>query len=443
MRWLSGSGSKLLLAAAAFWLAPPALAQAAPAAAPAAAAEAAAAAQRCRSADLESERRCYEQAMMIRLRESGAAAALALLGALAAIDEDVAREGHMHAHGIGIAALAAPEEVGRVFASCTPSFQSGCYHGVIQSYFLALQRQGGATTTESVDAVCADQREPQGSGWLLFQCTHGLGHGLAILHRHDLPVALASCDLLSRAWERENCYGGAFMESIVNATHPHHAVADHAGQAGQAGAHDHHAAPAGGHDHHGPQAGGGHAGHGAPARPAFRALDPDDLHYPCSIMAEKYLNACYTIQTAAFLHHSGRDWRRAAAECSRAPQGARETCFISLGRDVSTVAATDPREGVRLCGHAEEAFRPACNVGVVTSLINLEADPATGLPYCRLVDAAASKRACYRAIGEQASGLADGASRRREACGRAEEDYVQICLTGLVPEAAAAPGAGG
>lgn len=379
--------------------------------------------ERCRSSDLAKKRTCYTAALDERLAGGGPAPALELLDRLAALDPDVRRDGHMYAHRIGIMALKSPSDVGRVFATCTPAYQSGCYHGVIQSYFLAAERSGGGVTAASVEALCADYRDTRPD--LLFQCTHGLGHGLAILRGHDLPEALGACELLGREGEREMCFAGAFMESLVNTTHPDHvAVAGKQAAAPRTG-HDPAAHPSGhgNHGHHG-AAGAGPA----PAKPPFRALDPADLHYPCSALAEKYLIACYTIQTSAMLHHTKQDVARTAAECSRAPEKARTTCFVSLGRDVSTLARGDNAKAVRLCELAEAAFRPVCHGGVVVSMVNMNADPAEGIPYCRAVPEAGSKRACYTAVGLQALGLPDGESRRERACRAAEPDLLEACL---------------
>ncbi|HEX8062322.1 MAG TPA: hypothetical protein VF535_03820 [Allosphingosinicella sp.] len=372
-----------------------------------------------RCGPLPKKRECYAAALDERLASGGPATALKLLDELVALDPDARRQGHFFAHRIGITALKSPSEVGRVFAACTPAYQSGCYHGVIQSYFLANAREGRGVTTESVDALCRDYRGKRSD--LLFQCTHGLGHGLAILGRHDLPKALGSCELLSREPEREMCYAGAFMESLVNATDP-----DAVSTADMPAPRSRAASASAGHDHH--------DGHGpasadaAPAKPPFPALDPADLHYPCSKLDEKYLIACYTIQTSVMLHHNGRDVGGAAAECGRAPEKARYTCFLSLGRDVSTIALNDEAEAVRLCGLAEPAFRPVCHRGVVTSIVNMNADPAEGIPYCRAVPEPESKRACYAAIGLQALGLPEGQVRREQACRLAETDSVDICL---------------
>lgn len=409
---------------------------------------AAAAVAQCRSSDLDRERRCYEDALAARLAKDGAAGALELLGRLAALDEDVRREGHMHAHRIGIMALRSPDEVGAVFAACTPAWESGCYHGVIQSYFLALQRQSGGLTTESVDALCAGPRDSPRNAALHFQCIHGLGHGLAVFHGHNLPRALGSCDLLSRGTERELCYAGAFMETLVNATHPHHAVArpsgstgdkDEAAKAGKGkaakGAKDESAK--GGHSEHG-HGHDGHAAGTAKPSPHFAALDPADLHYPCSALDSKYLIACYTMQTSAMLHHTGYDFGRAATECGRAPEKARTTCFLSLGRDVSSRARLDSAEGVRLCGLAETAYRPTCHRGVVETLVNIDGNPAAGIPYCRAVTEADSKRACYVAVGQQALVHPDGPARQERACRAAETGFVELCLGRPIEEKAPA-----
>ncbi|MET1110622.1 MAG: hypothetical protein ABWX67_03755 [Allosphingosinicella sp.] len=384
--------------------------------------------KKCRSADGEKKRTCYTAVLDARLAGGGAAAAIQMLDRLVALDPDVRRDAHMYAHRIGVSALKSPSEVGAAFTTCTPAYQSGCYHGVIQSYFMARESEGGAVTAESVEALCADHRETRKD--LLFQCTHGLGHGLAILRNHDLPEALKDCDLLSRPGEREMCYAGTFMETLVHATDPHHVVARaETAAAPRAGN------GAEGHDHHGPA----HAGTDA-AKPSFPALDPADLHYPCSALAEKYLIACYTLQTSAMLHHTKRDFARTASECGRAPEKARTTCFVSLGRDVSTAALGDSAQAVRLCGFAEAAFRPACHRGVVGSIVNMNADPAEGIPYCKAVTEAESKRVCYAVVGQQALVLPNGETRREQACRAAEPDWLEACLGR--PPSPAPPGGG-
>src|SRR5260370_311377 len=167
---------------------------------------------------------------------------------------------------------AQPYEAGTTPANALPvcgeGFSSGCRHGVIQAYFEARDK----VTQPEVEALCQPFKGATASRWVLFQCVHGMGHGLTMLYSHDLPRALTDCDLLGDGWDRESCYGGAFMESVINATAPQH-------PATMLSAHSHH--------------------HMRPT--TIKALDPADPLYPCSTMYERYLAACYLMQTSGMI----------------------------------------------------------------------------------------------------------------------------------------------
>jgi hypothetical protein len=361
--------------------------------------------------------RGLEQRLLSLLRERGVEGAMAELERTAQADPAVRRDGHVYAHAIGLAAYTTPAEVGATFARCTPSFQSGCYHGVIQSYFVDPRGGGGAegVTAERVNALCADHRGGDADHWLLFQCAHGMGHGLTMVSGYHLPRSLQGCDLLTDAWERDACYGGVFMENIVQATSPHHGVGrpQHAAAAGDADEHAH------------------HAGHEAAApAPDFKPLDPADPLYPCSVLDERYLSACYQMQTSAVLHFNGGDMAAAARTCDRAPERYRATCYQSLGRDVSSYTGQRHAAAVRLCSLGEARYRPWCHVGYAKNLIDLTARPDQALAYCRAVPDAGGKAACYRAVGEQLWVLERDLTRRAALCAQAEPEHRGACRRG-------------
>src|SRR6266566_2784766 len=134
----------------------------------------------------------------------------------------------------------------------------------------------------------------------------------------------------------------AFMENIVNVTNPHHpahGLGQHTsmhmeGMAGMEGL-DHGGKP-------------------------FKAIDPKDPLYPCSIMAERYLESCYEMQTSIMLYLNQGD-----------------------------MAATAKK------------YQPWCYIGLVKNLIDLNAKPADGMQLCRELTSPASKVKCYEAVGEQ------------------------------------------
>lgn len=390
----------------------------------------------------------------------------------------------MYAHAIGLAASPSPDRVDETFRACTPSFQSGCYHGVIQSYFASLVGAGGEVDAAAANALCADYRDSAADRWLLFQCVHGMGHGLTMLQGYHLPTALEGCDLLTEEWDREGCYGGVFMENIVNATTPHHAVGRPEVQEGEAAHAGHQAASHGAPPAAAADAGMGHAGHHAAAdaatagehaghaaatehggdaragdpaargaqpdaaaqdghaahhgvtaaapqaqREPFPALDRGDPLYPCSVLEERYLNACYMMQTSAVLFHNGGDLEATAAACDRAPEKHRGACYVSLGRDVSSITLQDHEKARTACSAGDPRYNVWCHIGYVKNLIDLTADPADALAYCRGVGSEL-KQACYHAVGEQVWVLTSDRAQGEEWCAAAESGHTEHCRRG-------------
>lgn len=374
----------------------------------------------CGRAGAAAKEACFEEALISTIKPAGVDKAMAALERIVAADDDVARDTHVYAHGIGIAAYTGAATVAQTFAKCTPAFQSGCYHGVVQAYF--ADAGAGGATPERLNALCADYRSPQGR-WLQFQCAHGAGHGLMAIHGHHLIRALEACDILKDVAERSACWGGAFMENVVNATRPHHTATTQLA--------------AGGHAGHGQAAGGGHAGHGqaghdhgAMQHEPFKALDPAEPLYPCTVVAERHQGSCYLMQTSAILTANRGDFAEAGRQCERVPEQHQRACFVSLGRDAAAYSRGDNARAVELCGRSPENRIPWCVIGTVKNRIDVTADPKDGLAFCRVVTGEAAKRTCYRAIGEQTSALFAAHPERERACAAAEAAFVEECRSG-------------
>ncbi len=356
---------------------------------------------------------CREDAVSEIAAARGISTAMDVVARLDAGDS----EGHVLTHMIGIRGFRGVHTVGESFAECTPIHQSGCYHGVIQAYFGALRQAGGHhdLDTEHLDGLCEPYRGPDGNRWLLFQCLHGLGHGVMLVHDNHLPRALDRCDLLSRTWDREVCYGGAFMENVMTVTSPHHDHVSLAADGGEDSPHDPHA---GHHPHH-------------QAEDSFHAIDPDDLHHPCSALHSRYQLACYDMQTAAMLHILDGDIAATAAACRAAPeQILRAICHRSLGRDINAITHGVHQESAGLCALAAAEDRPSCHVGVVKNVIDVTADARSGLAYCAVVPDGREAEACNRAIGEQTISLMADPAERVRFCETLEPVARRACLDG-------------
>lgn len=347
--------------------------------------------------------------LLTRLEAQGLPVALSVLDSLSRRDPEIRRLGHAYAHAIGIAAYTGAEEVSRVFNQCTPIFQSGCHHGVIQGYFnVHSQEQGTGVDAVAVNALCAAQRSDPMLRWHLFQCVHGLGHGLMMVEANHVPRALDGCDLLQDLWEREVCYSAVFMENVVQATSSEATLGRPESRSRD----------------------GAHASHGAGSHPDFPSLKADDPLYPCTVLEDQYLPACYQMQTSAILQLNGFDVAEAARICPSAPERFRATCFQSLGRDISAITVQDHTRAIELCAHAPNDYEQFCHLGYAKNLVDVTANPADGFAFCRVVKDERSKRACYVGMGEELWVLNRGRDEMAAACETAEGQYVAACRLG-------------
>src|SRR5215212_7703730 len=145
-------------------------------------------------------------------RDRGVRAALDSLAVLARADAQLELMGHQVAHGLGRYAVAKSGYDASVFAECRPTFFSGCYHGVLEGW-LAGHPGADAASLRGLCSAPAMLRLPP---YAFRECAHGLGHGLAGMHGHDVFAALPQCDTaLAGDLARRECYDGVFMENVV------------------------------------------------------------------------------------------------------------------------------------------------------------------------------------------------------------------------------------
>ncbi|HYJ80294.1 MAG TPA: hypothetical protein VEW03_11855 [Longimicrobiaceae bacterium] len=380
--------------------------------------------RRCRWGGLDARRNCVERALGALIEPAGIGQAMAVLDRIAARDGAMLNESHGLAHGLGIAAYRTPETVAQTFAACPPTQISGCYHGVVQGYFLDVARREGQIGTAEMNALCEPHRP---SVLLFFQCTHGMGHGVMAVLANHVPASLELCDLVTDPSARDSCYGGVFMENIVAATHPEHTAQSHAEVGGVATGHG---------------ADGEHAGHtdaaphaAAAPREPWKQLDTDDPLYPCTVVEHKYRNQCYLIQTGAMLFFNRGDFARTANDCTRAPEQFVPICWRSLGRDITAFASRIPSRTAEMCARAGATAEPDCIRGAAESLVNVSSQPSDGFALCRVAAESAGKAGCYEAVARTVGGLIPDPARREEACAAVEPAYVEPCrrAAGLPP----------
>lgn len=373
--------------------------------------------RRCEGLGSDAKQTCLEDYFLSLSGEGRVRLALTTLEKVGNDDRSVAADGHGYTHIIGIKAWRPGDDVGKVFRSCTSLYQSGCYHGVLQSYLTAT----GDIDSARVVGLC-DKIAPAGTdNWIRFQCMHGIGHGLDMSWRWDLPRALRGCDWLATPWDQDSCYGGAIMEnSVASMTGGHH-MAQRALEKSDSET----------------NAESGEHGHDAMAMampmsgpPVFKMRDSTDALYPCTALGARYQQACYLGQGSIILDAVDRDFGRAAKECDRAPVTVRKVCYMSLGTNASGATVMNTPKSIEYCSAGDPDWRKWCFVGVVKNFIDVTSDPDKGIAFCKEVPEGQDRDACWRAVGEELAVLHTTDLKSREAGCAGAGDGEALCRAG-------------
>jgi len=321
---------------------------------------------------------CLEQAFGNLTYNEGPKIALARLQTMTTSNTAVAGNCHRIAHKMGSAALTRfKDKVAPAFIAGKPICASGYYHGIIERAFLGqpINKLKVVTRQLCSDEQIKDQR------FLLYQCIHGLGHGLMIYTGYDMPHSLRTCDGLQQDFDQISCSGGVFMENF-------------------------------------------NSSYGVTSK----YLRKNDPIYPCNRVAERYKAQCYGLVTANILRTTGYDQQQAADGCRRSEPDWLDICFESFGRDVSGIAgksASKARASCRLAGRNEED----CLYGVVREIVNSDAAGPRGGRFCAQLRERHRSR-CYSGVGSVMAALESTQENLRAACRKLSGRYNRSCLEG-------------
>jgi mono/diheme cytochrome c family protein len=299
----------------------------------------------------------------------------------AAIAKPGAVEGNCHriAHAIGAASLARFKgNVGPAFAAGTAVCWSGYYHGVVERALVGVKDKD---LPDAVRKMCEDPDLRNGPTFTLYQCVHGLGHGLMIYTAYDLPRSLKTCDMLRSNWDQTSCTGGVFMENLSSS-------------------------------------------YGVKSK----WLKDSDLLYPCDIVAQRHKIYCYLMVTSRILPAVGYDFAKASKICRKSEKAWIATCFQSLGRDASGQSRQNPDTILTYCKTAGNLMSD-CVYGAARDMSSNYAGGEEASVLC--VKAPKSMRArCFEGIGTILGGLYQSAEARRAACAKITKQYAAVCSRG-------------
>jgi mono/diheme cytochrome c family protein len=329
--------------------------------------------------DCKGDFACYEQAYGNLAYYEGPKVALARFEQ--AIAQPGAIEGNCHriAHAIGAASLARFKgNVAPAFAAGTAACWSGYYHGVVERALVDVKPD---QLPQAARGMCDDPDLRSGPTFTLYQCVHGLGHGLMIYTHYDMPRSLKVCDRLNGNWDQTSCTGGVFMENLSSS-------------------------------------------YGVKSK----WLKDDDLIYPCDAVAERHKIYCYLMVTSRILPTVGYNFAKASKICRTSEKAWIATCFQSLGRDASGHSRQNPDTILEYCATSGNMMGD-CIYGAARDMSSNYAGGEEASVLCKKAPKALRAR-CFEGIGTILGGLYEAAEARRAACNKITTEYRAVCARG-------------
>lgn len=329
----------------------------------------------CKTADSA----CYLQAFGNVSYHEGPAKALAELRRKMATDPAIETTCHPIAHTIGAGALLRFHgNVGKAFGEGDPTCGSGYYHGLLQWKLAGVTPDKVASVARN---VCSEP-SIRANAYDYYQCVHGLGHGLMLYTRYELPKALDLCHQLATSYDSVSCTGGVFMENQQSS-------------------------------------------YGIRSK----YLKKDDLLYPCDVVKVEDKLYCYLLVTSYILPQVGYDWKKAADWCRKSDANFVQYCFQSYGRDASGTAREDPDGIVQNCSNAGSGERE-CLFGAVRDILNNNPSDVRSKELCQKVKSE-FRSYCTYGIGSIVGTYYSTSAQQHDACVKfSPRGELSECLSG-------------
>lgn len=291
----------------------------------------------CKGIDSQ-EFSCWQQRYNAMVKEQSTKAAFADFREAYATIPFVKSSCHQIGHVIGRAAALKYKSLSETYAHGDNFCWSGYYHGAVETVAAEI---GADKILAQINSVCADFLKTQPYGFNHYNCVHGMGHGVMAVQDDELFSALKTCDNFTGDWQQQSCYSGVFMENVMNEINP-----------------------------------GEHS----------KYLKADDPLYPCTAVEDRYKEQCYLMQTSHALVVEAGDFNTVFNLCASVQTPFDQTCFQSLGRDVSGRSNSNQATTIEQCmGGPTQLAKQNCFTGAVKDFISYYHSDKQGLAMCATI----------------------------------------------------------
>ena len=315
--------------------------------------------------------------VFLTARERGVRQAMDSLRSLSTKDTALESAGHMIAHALGRFAIANNGHDPAVLAQCTPAFEAGCYHGVLEGYMMSLPQ----VEPSRVTGMCASYDKPGATRVTAVECAHGLGHGFLEHYGYALDRSLQGCDTFASTELRGECHDGVFMENAVHGLGMHGMNVGDSAIAMQMGS----------------------MKHMEPDKAQMARFRASDLQFPCDSIGVTYQPSCWSYQPLVIVNLTHANFEKTLDACGAAPAASQARCYQGYGKQSMAWFGWDDKRVIGMCSRAG-AHVDDCLAGGVEALIDREQGETGALKFCDAVPEP-SRAKCAAAAHARAADL--------------------------------------
>ena len=213
------------------------------------------------------------------------------------------------------------------------------YHGVMENYFKTeIFFDNQLPDDLETNSICENMGGYPYSE-VQIQCSHGVGHGLAVAYDYDVFSAVKRCDEFENVVNQRFCKNGVFMQNLVENIE---------------------------------RGGGG-------------AFDKEDQLYPCNELSAAYSGECYQYQGTYILFENRLSLDDSFAVCDTIEY---ETdirdCYYGIGMNMAVTFYNKIEQLPQTCNKGKPDFQNSCIVGIVYMIAN-ELRNEKAFEFCKVV----------------------------------------------------------
>lgn len=263
------------------------------------------------------------------MRRDGMAATFAYVAQRINTNASFARSCHPLLHELGHEAFTYFGSYAKAIVYQKELCDAGYMHGVLESYL---------TATPDIKQALRTACQPAVETFALWQCFHGLGHGIMMVSLANIPRSLQLCQTLPTTFAQDACSNGVAMQHFV-VTH---------------------------HDGTVPR------------------TNPTSLA-DCTLQNRTYQRDCYGYAPSAYLTINAGQYTAALMWCKQAQAGYLAACVAGVGSQAMKDHITSPTLVMDICKGADRQYTDPCMNGAVSMYAFFYASSAAAEELCSTV----------------------------------------------------------